>query len=69
MAKNPKTNRTKINDLSVSEKELTATEAGKIKGGGKPTKEQTPTAIIGTPPPGAAIKAGEPKKDKDLSAK
>ena len=69
MAKHQKTKRTQINDLSVSEKELTAMEAGKIKGGGKPTKDQTPTAIIGPPPLGAAIKAGEPKKDKDLSAK
>ena len=69
MAKNPKTKHTQINDLSVSEKELTATEAGKIKGGGKPTKEQTPTAIIEPPPLSAAMKAGEPKKDKDLSAK
>ncbi len=71
MAKNQKTKRTQAKDLAVSEKELTAAEAGKIKGGGKPSKEQiidqqTPTAIIGTPPPptGATIKAGAEKKDQ-----
>jgi hypothetical protein len=46
-----KTRRTQIKDLLGSRKELTAAEAGKIRGGGKPSKEQiidqqTPTAKL-----------------------
>ena len=69
MANNPKTKRTQIKDLLGSEKELTAAEACKIKGGGKPTKDQ----ILETPPPpiaGATAttrKTGEPLPDIDVS--